>query len=106
MSSDPEQWWDAEEPSVVFQGTVDTPSRGAGFSMEGVGEEAVRRWFGCLVMAAMPDAGVDEALSYLRDAYVFHCESLDYALPEPHPRDETPGMVLSPEERPGLVISE
>ena len=104
-SDDPEQLWDVEEPFLVVQGTADTANQNVGFVMFGVGEEAVKRWLGCLIMAVMPDIGVDETLSYLRDAYTFHCESLDFALPEPAPRRETAGLALSPKERPDLVIS-
>lgn len=89
-----------------MQGTVNSPGQEFRFWAESLGENAVKRAMGCVIMFAMPEEGVEEAISTLRDIYQFSTEATALALPAPTRRQRLPGKVVAKSERPALVISE
>ena len=73
------------------------------FSMEGDGEDALKRIVGCLLVINMPRTGLDEALTSLRDIWEFwHARSV-VSLPE-RTGLETTASVISAQVRPELVL--
>ena len=62
---------EVEEPSwgvhATFQGTVNSTREEITFLAEAAGENAIKRIFSCVIISAMPETGVDEALTTLKD---------------------------------------
>lgn len=74
------------------------------FEGDGSGREAVLRVLGRLLIAYMPDEGLEEALEDLSRICRFHFENLDLT---PDDQGEGPtvrGLLGEPEERPQLVV--
>ena len=99
-----------EEPSwgvhATFQGTVNSTREEITFLAEAAGENAIKRIFSCVIISAMPETGVDEALTTLKDIYEFNSENTRAALPRHTMHSSIAGRVTSTSERPQLVISE
>lgn len=75
------------------------------FSIEEDDEDALKR-IGCYMIMAMPQEGLDEALSLLKDILKFHQESYLYSLPEPPVAYRRKAGAVKKSTRPDLVISE
>lgn len=89
-----------------FQGTVNTAGQGLSFKFEGEGGEALLRLLGCVIVTMMPEEGLEEALTSLKDIFEFHVESAHYeSLPTVTSRRGI-GNVVNTSMRPDLVISE
>lgn len=73
---------------------------------EGWGDKAVKRLIGCAIIINMPEEGLEEAVSALRDMYEFNKQATALALPPPTRRQPVSGGVVVKSERPELVISE
>ena len=91
---------------ATFQGTVNSPTQYLDFVMAGRGESDVKRWMGCMFMACMPDGGLDDALTSLKDVLEFALEDMQVALPAAPEAPRVSGKATSPSERPELVIAE
>ena len=82
------------EPELIFQATVDYPDE----------EVALRRFLSHVILAMVPDNGVDEALFSLRDIVEFYYEPRQPLLPQV--TTSYTARVGRATERPDLVISE
>ena len=74
--------------------------------MEGRGESAVKRLIGCWIVVSMPEEGLDEALTSLKDIFEFSYEDTRLALPEAATRRSLTGRATISSRRPDLVVSE
>lgn len=82
------------------------PGEGTAFWIEGSGDDAVKRWLGCLLVAFMPEAGLNEALVLLKDAREFYSAEVFPSLPGPTVRGEMSGTFLPKAERPPLALED
>lgn len=85
---------------------MNSPGQELQFLAEMLGENAVKRLMGCVIMVTMPEEGVEEALSTLRDIYEFTVQASSLALPPPVRQQRVTGIVVAKSQRPELVISE
>lgn len=69
-------------------------------------ERAVKELLGYAMIFYMPEEGIDEALTSLRDIFEFSCESRRGALPPPAVSRRHMGRIVGTSHRPDLVISE
>lgn len=89
---------------TVFYGTANSAGPEVSFWGRGVGEDALKRWLGCVILSLMPEEGLEEALLSLKDILEFR----SYTKPHTKPRisHHTTGKVVSKSQRPDLVVSE
>lgn len=73
---------------------------------ESDGEEARKRFLGCMIFSLMPPQGIDEALTTLVEILEYHIENAQYSLPEPEITHRGTGKITGISSRPDLVISE
>ena len=100
------QWNDFDDAYITFGGTVDSSGRALQFSTEGTGEAALKRFLGCWAIQVMPEEGIDEVLTLLKDVLEFHRQAIFFGLPEPQPVRRVTGRAISISERPDIVLSE
>lgn len=73
----------------------------------GGGEESQKRILGCILLGAMPPAGLDEALESLRQIIEYWLEEAQYTpLSPPTPVQRSNGHIVSAGPRPDLVIAD
>ena len=71
---------------------------------EAGGEEAVKRFLGCAIIATMPSEALEEALSSLRDILVFSLEDRLLPLQLQSRQKRLTGTAIGASERPVLMI--
>lgn len=98
--------WPAEESQAVFQATVNSPDEEFTLWIEGDGEDDLKRWMGCVLVATMPPHGLDETLRMLSDVYEFAIEDSALSLPSPRQHASLAGRVGKGSKRPELRVSE
>lgn len=95
------------EVQAVVHGTVNSPWQELSFTFEGEGTSALKRSIGCTIVWAIPDEGIDEALTKLADIYSFTIETARLRLSSPRPETRKGhGRIMTGTERPELVITE
>ena len=95
------------EVQAIVHGTVNSPWQELSFTFEGEGASALKRTIGCTIVWAIPDEGIDEALTKLADIYSFTIESASLRLAPPPPETRKGhGRIMASSERPELVITE
>ena len=67
----------------VARATVDTSYQEVSFSAEGRREDILKRLIGWALVFRMPEDGLAETLSSLKDIFEFYMERTRYQLPEP-----------------------
>ena len=95
-----------EEPFAVFHATVNFADEEISIWAGRGGDDVIKRLFGCAVLFAMPEEGVNEALTSLKDIAVFHYETARGMLPPPPITHRHTGRIVGRSERPDLFISE
>jgi hypothetical protein len=93
------------EGCSLFFSTVNSAGDELSFRIEGE-ENSVKRLLGCVMIAAMPEEGVEEALQSLKDILEFWQHPAQRMLPSPPTIHYMTAKVLSISERPDLVLSE
>ena len=91
-----------EPPFAGFPGTVTSFS----FAAEGEALDVLRRFIGCLLMMAMPEPGLEEALGSLEDVFESSWRMTYGLLPHPATTRRWAGRLVGVSDRPDLVISE
>lgn len=77
------------------------------FDTAAQGLSAVKRTLGCLILTALPETGVDEALQSLQDIWVYHSQYAPApALPLHTPPQVGSAFVARQTERPPLSLSD
>ncbi len=71
-----------------------------------IGHNAVKRLLGCYMLGVMPDEGINEALSTLKDMFQYYSHPAYPALATPVTAHRITGKVLSVSKRPDLIIAE
>ncbi len=89
-----------------FHSTEDSVRHKISFLSEGEGEDILRRFIGHLILANMPEEGIDETLTTLKDIFEFNVEKINYQLPEPFVVRSGSGKVVSVSKAPDLIIEE
>jgi hypothetical protein len=89
-----------------FQGTVNTADCGLSFTFGGEGADALLRLIGCVIITLMPEEGLEETLTSLKEIFEFHVESAHYKPLLPVTSRRGIGNIVSTSGRPDLVISE
>lgn len=69
-------------------------------------EETLKRLAGFVLVAGMPENGLEEALYSLKEIYEFSKENVRYQIPEPTVVRTGIGTVATVSEAPDLVIQE
>lgn len=88
---------------AIFRGVAD-PDQGTSFLMEAGGEHSVKRLLGCVLLAIMPDEGLNEVLVSLREAFDYYVVETHSALPPPVSGELRAGSLLPATERADLVV--
>ena len=73
---------------------------------EAEGEEALMRFLGCAIFAAIPQEALEEALTTLRDILVFSLEDKLLTLQPQGRQKRLTGTAIGASERPALMIAE
>ncbi len=97
----PEQ---VEQGEAFFYGTVNSAGQEISFWIEGGGGDALKRLIGCAILGIMPEEGIDEALTSLKDILDFRTSYR--MLPGAVESRQTTGRIVSTSQRPDLVIPE
>lgn len=95
-----------ESVYAVFSGTVNSPGQELSFWIEAGGEDALRRLVGCAILVAIPEEGMEEALTSLRDILDFHYERQYVLPPAGVTTQRRAGSIARTAKRPDLAISE
>ena len=97
-----------EQLTFSIQGTVSSPIRGITFTAHGEEDQgtAFQRIVSCLLISLMPDDGIEESLSTLKDIFRFQLENIQYRLLEQPTIYKSSGKVVKMSEREELVIAE
>ena len=91
---------------AVFYGTVNSPGHQLSFEMKGEGQNALKRWLGCVMLAMIPEDALNEALESLKDIVEFHTYTTHNMIPSSRTTRHTTGTIVSTSQRPDMVISE
>ena len=89
---------------VWFHTTVGSPTEEINLYFGGNGETAFKKMLACLVIMAMPPAGMDEVLRSLSDAFDYYAAAPAGLLPE-RTQTSKPARALRKENRPGLILA-
>jgi hypothetical protein len=89
----------------LFEGTVTSSGYEFTFRTEGSGDEALKRALGCMIVAAIPQDGLEEIFTSLRDIWEFHAYRAATMLPQPR-RQVFHSVMGSSTERPQLTLAE
>jgi hypothetical protein len=76
------------------------------FEMTGAGQDVLKRWFGCLMLAMMPGDALNEALESLEDLIEFHTSTARPIFPPPTLGQRIEGHVVRAFHRPDLMIAD
>lgn len=91
---------------AVFYGTVNSAGHQFSFEMKGAGQNVLKRWLGCVMLAMIPEDALNEALESLKDIMEFHTYAMHDMIPSSRITRHTTGTIVSTSQRPDLVISE
>jgi hypothetical protein len=97
-----------DEPfSAHFHVTVNSHSEQLILSI-GSGREKtdLRRILGCIILARLPEAALDDGLRCLRDVWDSHIYTAMHTLPPPRPERVGAGQLVQKEKKPDLVIND
>lgn len=88
-----------------FNATVNSPGEQISFWLDADDETALKKFVGCLIISAMPEEGLNEALTSLKDVWDFHIYTPPKALPD-RSRQVAAGRVVRTRKRPDLFLGE
>lgn len=91
-------------PRVVFNTTVKSVGEEVSFWIEHEGDDAVKRYLGCVIISAMPEDGVNEALQSLLDIFAFNTQRLQLPPSQEIVEYRAQGKVVGKSARPDLQI--
>ena len=101
---------DDREKSAKFHfyvhSTVNSPSQEIQFLAEGYWRDIFKRLVGLTLVALMPEEGLDEVLTSLKDIYEFNVDNVRYRRLELPIMTMGVGTVSSLSESPDLIISD
>jgi hypothetical protein len=92
--------------STEIGGRVSTPDEEVTFSSKDQGATAARRAVALALVAALPDAGVEEAVEMLEQLLDYYMDMAQAPHAAPPPVLERQGVIASVEQSPDLVIYE
>jgi hypothetical protein len=91
------------ELRATFEGSVTSVGKSFAFRSDGGGEDALKRTLGCIIIAALPSEGLEEAWESLTHLWHFHTYRPPLAIVPPR---RALGRVTSQATRPPLDVSE
>jgi hypothetical protein len=91
---------------AVFYGTVNSAGHQLSFEMKGEGQDVLKRWLGCIMLAMIHEDALNEALESLKDIIEFHTYTARQILPPPTLGQSIEGKVVRALHRPDIIIAE
>ncbi|MDP2673714.1 MAG: hypothetical protein Q8Q00_02270 [Dehalococcoidia bacterium] len=91
---------------AVLHGTVNSLGQQVSMWAERGGDDVAKRAIGCWMLFIMPEEGVDEALTSLKEMVEYHYETSRGILSPPAKTLTQRGRIVGTAERPDLIISE